>query len=108
MPVSYTHLDVYKRQQLARATPRHCLDSERFSHGLLLLGVAVPFGERFKQRCSSFVRRVKIASPAGYLRPVSYTHLDVYKRQPLFDRCPDGQDYRSTYHGRVMLRSLIV
>ena len=36
----------------------------------LLLAVAVPFGERFKKRCSSFVCRVKIASPAGYLRPL--------------------------------------
>ena len=36
----------------------------------LPLAVAVPFGERFKQRCSSFVCRVKIASPAGYLRPL--------------------------------------
>ena len=36
----------------------------------LLLVVAVLFDERFKQRCSSFVRRFKIASPTVYLWPL--------------------------------------
>ena len=56
--------------QLSGATPRHCSDSERLPYGPLLLALAVPFDERSEQRCSSFVRRVKIASPAGYLGPL--------------------------------------
>ena len=27
-----------------------------------------------------------------YLIPVSYTHLDVYKRQPLRNHAPEGRD----------------
>ena len=52
--VSYTHLDVYKRQTLQRAPPLH-------------------------KRLSPSTGR----SPDSPLcEPVSYTHLDVYKRQP--------------------------
>ena len=51
IPVSYTHLDVYKRQQLDRAY--------RYSTYCSDIGIT------FKSR----------------VRPVSYTHLDVYKRQ---------------------------
>ena len=55
-PVSYTHLDVYKRQVIRRAgghkVQRH--------HGKLLGRAALEKAH-----------------------PVSYTHLDVYKRQPM-------------------------
>ena len=56
MSVSYTHLDVYKRQvrELIGA-------GSLFGHQILPLADAA-------------------AGKAGY-EPVSYTHLDVYKRQ---------------------------
>ena len=53
-PVSYTHLDVYKRQQLARA-------------------IFLPPDVRFSPTLDRKVTEVLMA--------VSYTHLDVYKRQ---------------------------
>ena len=52
-PVSYTHLDVYKRQQFTRG-----------------YGLAFGYAER-KAMGMALVDRA----------PVSYTHLDVYKRQ---------------------------
>ena len=51
MPVSYTHLDVYKRQQMGVA-----------NYGQMTAGGWMYIG------------------PQGIV-PVSYTHLDVYKRQ---------------------------
>ena len=63
-PVSYTHLDVYKRQLLARTAGT---DSGH-----------------------SFFGKSDVSSGAGLVRhqcgPVSYTHLDVYKRQSLSAR----------------------
>ena len=60
-PVSYTHLDVYKRQAL----------SGRFPYPL--------FPDRFSQLPDSPRSDSKGHNTA--LVPVSYTHLDVYKRQ---------------------------
>ena len=51
-PVSYTHLDVYKRQPLGHDRAGLLDKAARMLH-----------------------------VPAGELEPVSYTHLDVYKRQ---------------------------
>ena len=63
-PVSYTHLDVYKRQRQDEQEGRphrHARCYERHHRGVprghAVLGQHVPV-------------------------PVSYTHLDVYKRQP--------------------------
>jgi len=56
MPVSYTHLDVYKRQ--VKPGPSH---NEIRAAGILLFGVA----ENLPRTPGT----------------VSYTHLDVYKRQ---------------------------
>ena len=53
LPVSYTHLDVYKRQAL---------------YPPMTVAVSKP---RFPRYLASFM----------LLPPVSYTHLDVYKRQ---------------------------
>ena len=55
-PVSYTHLDVYKRQLWAWAFSRSSFSGGR---GRTLISMT--------RRCST--------------RAVSYTHLDVYKRQ---------------------------
>ena len=56
-PVSYTHLDVYKRQL--------------YSHG-----------SSYAARVSVSLDGAAVIT-ALYLAPVSYTHLDVYKRQVL-------------------------
>ena len=53
-PVSYTHLDVYKRQGEIHTVRSACLASDHAAQALI--GVS-------------------------RVHPVSYTHLDVYKRQ---------------------------
>ena len=67
-PVSYTHLDVYKRQCVFRQAKRWMIPT-----------VCVLRPGSFT---SSRRRRWRACSPTT-LRPVSYTHLDVYKRQGL-------------------------
>ena len=52
-PVSYTHLDVYKRQLILRTQPH----------------------------CRSKIKRPACRSVGVITTAVSYTHLDVYKRQ---------------------------
>ena len=54
MPVSYTHLDVYKRQYVINAAALYCDE------------LADTVGKKYFR---------------NYPRTVSYTHLDVYKRQ---------------------------
>ena len=60
-PVSYTHLDVYKRQTVFRQEI-HGLG------GLFQIVQLRPMGEACALLCLDVI-------------PVSYTHLDVYKRQ---------------------------
>ena len=57
--VSYTHLDVYKRQRLNTENPEHC------KH----------------KRASRGKKQETMSATLLMLSPVSYTHLDVYKRQ---------------------------
>ena len=64
MPVSYTHLDVYKRQEP--------VISLLYDTGEAHLHISM----------ADFVVYVVVAPPVKPY-PVSYTHLDVYKRQPL-------------------------
>ena len=61
-PVSYTHLDVYKRQKLDKAA--------------MLI-------------CSKALGHNRISVVADNYIPVSYTHLDVYKRQTTFGACKE-------------------
>ena len=81
MSVSYTHLDVYKRQRYGLASPsvvvveifrRHDL-SPLSLHVQLVRHLRLPGGEQL----SVAVSDVYALMP----HPVSYTHLDVYKRQ---------------------------
>ena len=58
MTVSYTHLDVYKRQGIHQTAGRKCPSAERFEDG--------------GQRERAFHER---QGKDGYHRPVSYTHL---------------------------------
>ena len=61
-PVSYTHLDVYKRQKLDGTAKGGAVISIKAKLGLP-------------------VRFVGVGEGMDDLMPVSYTHLDVYKRQ---------------------------
>ena len=77
MAVSYTHLDVYKRQVVKSTiicfVPR------------ILVGIIPYFVYRgiVKLTTSSHAKAAKVISNLviSVLLPVSYTHLDVYKRQ---------------------------
>ena len=62
MPVSYTHLDVYKRQVIC--TLIYSLKTQ--------VSLLPPPWEEFTTK-----------EPSLSATPVSYTHLDVYKRQIL-------------------------
>ena len=66
IPVSYTHLDVYKRQaRYRRPATRLVMSRER--------------GRCTPHLIQDMVAQVALGPKA---EPVSYTHLDVYKRQP--------------------------
>ena len=101
--VSYTHLDVYKRQPLALSVTRATTYADALAvEGVTLPGAtvevkkgrstvtaAVDENGRFsfelatkKQGNYSFsVRAVYSGYRRSELKAVSYTHLDVYKRQ---------------------------
>ena len=114
--VSYTHLDVYKRQVISCATlmldaweggrPAWRLrgmatDSNRQSQGIggalldYLIDWAItdpPISQRIRIFwCNARVPALAFYQRLGWIVAVSYTHLDVYKRQPnrsgIFDRC---------------------
>ena len=89
-PVSYTHLDVYKRQQsICMGAPFYVLgplvtdSAPGYDHITAAIGGAVA-----ARNGAAFLCYV---TPAEHLalpnvedtKPVSYTHLDVYKRQHL-------------------------
>ena len=62
-PVSYTHLDVYKRQ--AGGRPSKCPDLEKLN----------------TLYCEFSAREIAEFYGVSVRTAVSYTHLDVYKRQ---------------------------
>ena len=70
-PVAYTHLDVYKRQGLMlnffRAIPEE-LEEAAFMDGANHWNI---------------LARIYIPLSKASIATVSYTHLDVYKRQPV-------------------------
>ena len=88
MPVSYTHLDVYKRQVSAGIT------SFNFNLGIQLSvfdKVDIGVNADLRGLALGSKKTGYYSSTAGYnkvdslnLHPVSYTHLDVYKRQGLY------------------------
>ena len=69
-PVSYTHLDVYKRQL-------HDGSVVSMDH---LLGYGVLDGQLL-QLVGVVLLVLRGIGQCGGIPPVSYTHLDVYKRQ---------------------------
>ena len=120
MPVSYTHLDVYKRQRLLLA------GILLFTAASLLCGVAPTLWLLIAARAAQglgaaimmaltiafvgeTVAKEKTGSAMGLLgtmsAPVSYTHLDVYKRQ--VPAGPgDGQGHTSARAGRTRERAV--
>ena len=77
MAVSYTHLDVYKRQVLYWAEEYH-IDGFRFDlMGLLDVDLMNRIRRELDERYGEGA--------------VSYTHLDVYKRQTLYHNCVGNQ-----------------
>ena len=75
-PVSYTHLDVYKRQ--AEYQPeRHAIKAGAFRPGAVLWRGASGGSKRANAGGTELPARGTRHGP----RPVSYTHLDVYERQ---------------------------
>ena len=77
--VSYTHLDVYKRQvwykQLLALHPEWTVVGEYEDAGVT--GTSVRKRKGFQQMLDDGIKFHKYD-------PVSYTHLDVYKRQEYF------------------------
>ena len=65
-PVSYTHLDVYKRQEQERRRAKKAEYNRRYM-------------EKKRRQWKEQQEREKEQQEA--LESVSYTHLDVYKRQ---------------------------
>ena len=72
-PVSYTHLDVYKRQRM------------RCPHATIL-GTAKLKCWELLFKGSKTGSYLTIKKSEGGTVPVSYTHLDVYKRQGKWNR----------------------
>ena len=97
IPVSYTHLDVYKRQELNTVLWQKMGQENRENfQGLTYLRrdlfeseekeVLLPLPETVYEYMER--RKVKVGQDFSfvydkvhYSMPVSYTHLDVYKRQ---------------------------
>ena len=79
MPVSYTHLDVYKRQQ--DTFPKNEL-------GEISQHIIQSYKRLHQAKEDLYIEREKLITHLqisheglGVFNPVSYTHLDVYKRQ---------------------------
>ena len=69
-PVSYTHLDVYKRQE----------QNYRSTQNILQAASAV-VANNIKRKGKNLWTSRQGGAKIGYYEAVSYTHLDVYKRQ---------------------------
>ena len=69
--VSYTHLDVYKRQEVACEGDTYVDDH----HSVEDIGICL--GTAFRRALDDMAG----INRYGSIIPVSYTHLDVYKRQ---------------------------
>jgi len=90
-PVSYTHLDVYKRQaqDIVNWTPTIISAAQTIDATVATLdpanaAVILLAGTTFTAAATLVEAQAKtyLANPtATALQPVSYTHLDVYKRQ---------------------------
>ena len=82
MPVSYTHLDVYKRQgymYLRTAILETYLNVDFL--GQITKVLYPEIARKYATTASRVERAIRHAIEVAWNRAVSYTHLDVYKRQ---------------------------
>ena len=111
MPVSYTHLDVYKRQvidNIKMAATMHCKDN--LVSSLVRTRTMVKHERELDEKAMSILEPLSLADKADLLaknlpygdqrrlEPVSYTHLDVYKRQVLQSTEPELYKCKRTAH----------
>ena len=98
-PVSYTHLDVYKRQSLNCIVLGEGVTPADPEWDIFIKEIRREMTLKAGQRCTG-VRRIFVPENkieeiwkaiatsiaqtviGNHLHPVSYTHIDVYKRQP--------------------------
>ena len=88
VPVSYTHLDVYKRQTYNKSIGHHNFDV-LLGHENSSSKYEYLYGMKTQETVSGmyeFGNFVNISSLSSYTT-VSYTHLDVYKRQGAGTAC---------------------
>ena len=83
-PVSYTHLDVYKRQVFMSCSSDDNNDNGKVENTIIINGKEYLDDESASVSYNSYSQ--SISFEAGFSNPeslmaVSYTHLDVYKRQ---------------------------
>ena len=86
IPVSYTHLDVYKRQIHDSATRllnliNRILEFRKTETQNRKLSVAKGDLGQLVQEVGLRYKELNPNNKVNYHIPVSYTHLDVYKRQ---------------------------
>ena len=84
--VSYTHLDVYKRQVQYYADTAEDEELKTVLYDVLDTPVSPellpPKDGEIAQKTEDLVGPYELHDFYLYYMPVSYTHLDVYKRQP--------------------------
>ena len=88
VPVSYTHLDVYKRQLPKQTSWRLVRLKAILEKAALMQADRSRTGGMFHAPKSSpwgEVQNCETLCPGVFLVSVSYTHLDVYKRQAILD-----------------------
>ena len=112
MAVSYTHLDVYKRQvlvwgasgglgvfatQLCAVAGANAIGviSDETKRDFVLSQGAKAVLNRKDFNCWGQLPPVNGEDFSNYMKAVSYTHLDVYKRQPLSCQPDGGRRHRA-------------
>ena len=84
LPVSYTHLDVYKRQVSCSLMTTSCVTGGTSGIGLAFARALAARGDDLVLVARDEARLQAVAdelTAAHGVQAVSYTHLDVYKRQ---------------------------
>ena len=98
-PVSYTHLDVYKRQVRDAEDREYLAFISADAQGLQRINDWSGFGQKTTGSGTVKFNQVFVESEnvirfdTAFSEPVSYTHLDVYKRQV---RCPRHRHTRTS------------
>ena len=127
MPVSYTHLDVYKRQYMngkapsllsfgvkpsgsmsAREAGAKVLDAFKLFTRLVNIGDARSLATHSASTTHRQLSAEELKKAGVSEDTVSYTHLDVYKRQRLYRPMADGHRYIRKYLSRPYRLSIPV